>query len=249
MISAGIDLAAEPKGTALALIEFSNNKAKLSYLEQGLDDQALITQTQNADKVGIDCAFGWPIQFARFINNHQDLANTELINGGMDFRRVLSFRETDREIKKLTGRWPLSVSTDRLGLTAMRCAGLLSKYQAKGTEIDRAGSKLLVEVYPGATLRNWKFDTTGYRVNKEPRAELLRKLEAQATWLDVSSFRTQMVESADCFDAVVAALAARAVYQGNYSKPTSEQLKSARVEGWICLPADELINLAAEFID
>jgi hypothetical protein len=33
MISAGIDLAAEPKGTALALIEFSQNKAKLSYLE------------------------------------------------------------------------------------------------------------------------------------------------------------------------------------------------------------------------
>ena len=243
MISAGIDLAAEPKGTALALVEFSKHKAKLTLLEQGLDDEALIEKTHNADKIGIDCAFGWPIQFAQFINNHQDPVNKEIIDGGMDFRRELSFRETDREIKKLTGRWPLSVSTDRLGLTAIRCAGLLSKYQAKGIEIDRAGSKLLVEVYPGATLRNWKFDTTGYRVNKEPRAELLRKLEAQATWLDVSSFRTQMVESADCFDAVVAALAARAVYQGNYSKPTSEQLESARVEGWIGLPTRKIGDL------
>ena len=240
MISAGIDLAAEPKGTALALIEFSSNKAKLTFLEQGLDDQALITNTHNADKVGIDCAFGWPIKFSQFIAKHQDLKSADLIDGGMDYRRELSFRETDREIRRLTGRWPLSVSTDRLGLTAIRCAGLLSKYQANGIEIDRAGSKLLVEVYPGATLRNWKFDTTGYRINPEARASLLEQLELQAPWLDLSSFRTQMIESADCFDAVIAALAARVVYLGKYNKPTSEQLERARVEGWICLPSSIL---------
>jgi predicted nuclease with RNAse H fold len=237
MISAGIDLAAEPKGTALALIEFSKDKAQLSYLEQGLDDQALITNTNNADKVGIDCAFGWPIKFSQFIAKHQNLTSKELIDGGMDYRRELSFRETDREIRRLTGRWPLSVSTDRLGLTAMRCAGLLSKYQAEGVEVDRAGSKLLVEVYPGATLRNWKLDTTGYRINTEARAALLELLELQASWLEISSFRTQMIESTDCFDAVIAALAARAVYQGHYNKPTAEQLECARVEGWICLPS------------
>jgi predicted nuclease with RNAse H fold len=243
MISAGIDLAAEPIGTALALIEFSNNKAKLNYLEKGLDDEALIANTHNADKVGIDCAFGWPIKFSQFITKHQDLTNQELIDGGMDYRRELSFRETDREIKRLTGRWPLSVSTDRLGLTAIRCAGLLSKYQAKGIEIDRSGAKLLVEVYPGATLRNWKLDTTGYRINPEARAILLEQLELQAPWLELATFRTQMIESADCFDAVIAALAARAVYQGNYNKPTEEQLESARVEGWICLPDSELQEL------
>lgn len=243
MISAGIDLAAEPKGTALALIEFSRNKAKLSYLEQGLDDQALIANTHNADKVGIDCAFGWPIQFAKFIAKNQDIASKELIDGGMDYRRELSFRETDREIRRLTSRWPLSVSTDRLGLTAIRCAGLLSKYQAKGIEIDRSGSKLLVEVYPGATLRNWKLDTTGYRINPEARASLLEQLAHLAPWLEISSFRTQMVESADCFDAVIAALSARAVFQGNYNKPTSEQLESAKIEGWVCLPSCELQEL------
>jgi predicted nuclease with RNAse H fold len=158
----------------------------------------------------------------------------------MDYRRELSFRETDREIRRLTGRWPLSVSTDRLGLTAIRCAGLLSKCQAKGIEIDRSGSKLLVEVYPGATLRSWNLDTIGYRINPEARASLLEQLEHLAPWLEISSFRTQMIESADCFDAVIAALAARAVYLGNYSKPTREQLESARVEGWICLPSSDL---------
>ena len=109
MISAGIDLAAEPKGTAVALIEFSNNKARLTYLEQGLDDHTLISNTHNADKVGIDCAFGWPIKFSQFIMNHQDLSNQDPIDGGMDFRRELSFRETDREVRRLTVRWPLSV--------------------------------------------------------------------------------------------------------------------------------------------
>jgi hypothetical protein len=99
------------------------------------------------------------------------------------------------------------------------------------------------EVYPGATLRNWKLDTTGYRINPEARAKLLEQLEQQAPWLELDSFRTQMIESADCFDAVIAALASRAVYQGNYNKPTKEQLESARVEGWICLPSSELEEL------
>jgi hypothetical protein len=51
-----------------------------------------------------------------------------------------------------------------------------------------------------------------------------------------------MIESADCFDAVIAALSARAVYQGDYNKPTKEQLESARVEGWIGLPSCNLKN-------
>jgi hypothetical protein len=52
-----------------------------------------------------------------------------------------------------------------------------------------------------------------------------------------------MIESADCFDSVIAALAARAVYLGNYNKPTKEQLESARVEGWIGLPSSDLQEL------
>jgi predicted nuclease with RNAse H fold len=115
--------------------------------------------------------------------------------------------------------------------------------QAKGIEIDRSGSKLLVEVYPGATLRNWKLDTTGYRISPEARSSLLEQLEQLAPWLEISSFRAQMIESADCFDAVIAALAAIAVYLGNYNKPTAEQLGSAKVEGWICLPSDNLEKL------
>ena len=243
MISAGIDLAAEPKGTALAIVEFEKNKAKLVFLEQGLDDQALIDNTINADKIGIDCAFGWPIEFAKFIAKHQDPTNQELIDGDMDFRRNLSFRETDRKIRELTGRWPLSVSTDRLGLTAMRCAGLLSRYQQAGVAIDRSGGGKLAEVYPGATLRNWSFDTTNYRVSNDVRAGLLKQIKTQAPWLDTGDFETQMIESSDSFDAVIAALAARAVYLGQYNKPINDQQAAAEIEGWICLPQGEITSL------
>jgi predicted nuclease with RNAse H fold len=243
VLTAGIDLAAEPKGTALAILEFQNNKAKLVFLDQGLDDQALIEQTINADKIGIDCAFGWPIEFAKFIAKHQDPTNKDLIDGGMDFRRNLSHRQTDRMIKELTGRWPLSVSTDRLGLTAMRCAGLLSKYKQAGVAIDRSGSGKLAEVYPGATLRNWDFDTTNYRVIEDARAGLLKQFKAQAPWLDTKGFETKMIESSDSFDAVIAALAARAVYLDQYTKPTEDQQAAAEIEGWICLPKGEITSL------
>jgi len=242
MISAGIDLAAEPTGTALAILEFENNKAQLVFLEQGLEDQALINKTINADKVGIDCAFGWPIEFAKFIAQNQDPTNKEPIDGGMDFRRTLSFRETDRQIRELTGRWPLSVSTDRLGLTAMRCAGLLSRYQQAGIEVDRSGAGKLAEVYPGATLRTWAFDTTNCRVNKEVRAKLIKELTQRAPWLELAKTEL-MIESADAFDAVIAALAARATQLGHYHKPTTDQQARALVEGWICLPSGGLGEL------
>jgi hypothetical protein len=49
-----------------------------------------------------------------------------------------------------------------------------------------------------------------------------------------------MIESADCFDAMIAALAARAVYLGHYNKPTGAQLEMAKVEVWIWLPGSEL---------
>jgi len=155
---------------------------------------------------------------------------------GMDFRRRLSFRETDRVIKELTGRWPLSVSTDRLGLSAMRCAGLLSRYQQAGIQVDRSGSGKLAEVYPGATLRTWSFDTTNYRVSKEVRAKLTKELGQRAPWLALGANTELMIESADAFDALIAALAARAVHQDLYTKPTSDQQVAADIEGWIALP-------------
>jgi predicted nuclease with RNAse H fold len=247
MITAGIDLAAEPKGTALALIQWNNTQAKLQGLFLGVDDAEIVKLTKGANKIGIDCAFGWPVEFFEFLTqNMNPNQKPKGIDGAMDWRRTLSYRETDREVRKLTGRWPLSVSTDRLGLTAMRNAGLLARFQEAGVNVDRYGEGEVCEVYPGATLRLWGFETSGYRTEIETRGKLLEQLKAEAPWLDLSSFEDQMLISTDCFDAVIAALAARAVALGAYSKPSKDQLAKAKVEGWICLPSEGLLALVAK---
>ena len=243
MLTAGIDLAAEPKGTALAIIEWSKTKATLIDLQLNVKDEAIVQAALNVDKLGIDCALGWPIEFVEFVTNHSNLESINYPDGGMDWRRRVSFRESDRNVREITGRWPLSVSTDRLGLTAMRAAGLLGRIQQAGIQIDRAGTGRVVEIYPGATLRLWGFDTKGYRTEPEARAELLASIENQAPWLNLGGFRDLMLNSTDAFDAVIASLATRSVAIGLYHKPNSDQLKQAQIEGWIALPTKGINEL------
>ena len=245
MLSAGVDLAAEPKGTALAVIDWSAGHARLVDLQVGVADGAIVEVANQVEKMGIDCAFGWPVEFVDFVVQHSDFESPQQgVDGGMDWRRRLAFRETDRFVRERTKRWPLSVSTDRLGLTAMRCAGLLARIHASGVPVDRAGFGAVVEVYPGATLRLWGFDTTGYRTTPAARATLLGLIQDEAPWLDVAVFAPLMISSGDAFDAVVAAMAARSVALGNYQAPSDAQIVRARSEGWIALPTGPLSDLS-----
>lgn len=256
MLIAGLDLAAEPKGTALALIDWSPGRAELVSLDLGVDDDAIIQAVADCPKFGIDCALGWPIAFVEFLNQHSSVERPhQTFDGGIESRRKLAYRETDRHVREVTGRWPLSVSTDRLGMTAIRCAGLLSKLataaasNASGTadparnSIDRSGSGQIVEIYPGASLRLWGFDTAGYRNSPEIRARLLADIQAAAPWFVFEKFDELMVGSCDAFDAVIAALAARSAFLGHYEGPNLDQLHHARVEGWVALPNISLANL------
>ena len=243
MLTAGVDLAAEPKGTAIAIIEWKKTQATLVDLQLGVTDETIVEAARVVDKLGIDCALGWPIEFVEFLNNHANLESTSFPDGGMDWRRRASFRESDRHVREITGKWPLSVSTDRLGLTAMRCAGLQGRIQQSGTEIDRSGSGRIVEIYPGASLRLWGFDTTGYRANEDARAELLTTIEHSVSWLNLGSHRELMISSTDAFDAVIASLATRAAAIGKYLMPPEESLAIARIEGWIALPIGRLQEL------
>jgi len=243
LLTAGVDLAAEPKGTALAIIEWNKTQATLVDLQLGVNDETIVEAAGVVDKLGIDCALGWPIEFVEFLNNHANLGSTSFPDGGMDWRRRASFRESDRHVREVTGKWPLSVSTDRLGLTAMRCAGLQGKLQQSGIEIDRSGSGKIVEIYPGASLRLWGFDTTGYRANEDARAALLTSIEQQLPWLNLGSYKDLMISSTDAFDAVIASLATRAAAIGFYTQPPKELLEIAKIEGWIALPSCSLDKL------
>lgn len=244
MLTAGVDLAAEPQGTALAVIDWSSTTATVVDLQIGVTDEPIVLAASQVTKLGIDCALGWPQEFVNFMTQQADVnLSGHDFDGGMDWRRTLAYRETDRNVREQTGRWPLSVSTDRLGLTAMRCAGLLSRLKADGVEIDRSGTGLVAEVYPGASLRLWGFTTTGYRSSGDIRRELLSDLKAQASWFVPGEYEDLMISSCDAFDAVVAAFAARAVAKGQYLPPREDQLALAKVEGWVTLPQGTLHSL------
>lgn len=243
MLIAGIDLAAEPKGTALTLIEWTPGKAQVLDVQVNLDDEALIELAGTSHKLGIDCAFGWPKPFTDFVYQHNKFQATNFL-GDMVSRRNLAYRETDRVTRALTGRWPLSVSTDRLGLTAMRCAGLLNRLEESGKKVSRAGFGDVVEIYPGASLRLWEFDTKDYRTAELARRALLTKVTERADWLDLGYFEEILIQSCDAFDSLVANLATRAVTLGKSNKPTGDQIDLAEVEGWIHLPTCSLEELA-----
>lgn len=239
-------MAAEPKGTALATIDWAESTATLVGLKTNINDADIVAAALKVEKLGIDCALGWPAEFVDFLVSHNRTdAGQAAFTGDLALRRELAYRETDREVRKLTGRWPLSVSTDRLGMTAIRCAGILSQLAEAGVNVDRSGVGRVVEVYPGATLRGWGLDTAGYRTSAQVREKLLANLCAEAPWLSIGVHGALMVSSGDAFDAVVAALAARAAYLGGYHKPANHQLDAAKVEGWLALPTLSLGELIA----
>lgn len=244
MRTGGVDLAAQSTRTALAVIEWTPGRARLERLDLDVADADIADAAEDLGKVGIDCAFGWPDEFVAFLTDHADLERPHLADGGMEWRRTLAFRETDRYVRDRTGRWPLSVSTDRLGLTAMRCAGLLGRLAARGHVVDRSGGEgLVVEVYPGGTLRLWEWDARGYRADPDVRTALIERMTREAPWLELGVHAPSMVRSADAFDAVIAALAARAAATGDYDPPPPEHRERAEREGWIALPSCPLAGL------
>ncbi|MDF2046218.1 DUF429 domain-containing protein [Microbacterium sp. Kw_RZR3] len=246
MRTIGVDLAAGVPGTALAELVWTDGGARLTRLEAGVDDATIVASVSGeAVWLGVDCPLGWPDAFVDFVRAHHSGSAHELVDGGADWRRPLVYRHTDHVVRERIGRWPLSVSTDRLGVTALRCAGLLGRLAEAGFPVDRAAEGRLFEVYPGGSLRLWGFDTTGYRVDAERRAVLLETLSARAPWLELGGFAPLAVANVDAFDAVVAALATRAGALGAFEPPASEVLDIVRREGWVVLPEGAVEALAS----
>ena len=240
--TAGVDLAAEAAPTGLALIEWGGVAARVVEVRLGVTNDEIVEVAAGVDLVGIDCAFGWPDEFADFVAALRDRRPLGAgATGDIAWRRRLAYRETDRAVHERTGRWPLSVATDRLGLTALRCAVILDAVAGAGMPVDRAGSppSRVTEVYPAAALRCWGLTQEGYKRSAERRAELLDDLLAALPWLELGEHRAAMVESADVFDSVLSAVVAGFAHVGRTEPPPPEAAERAAREGWIALPMGE----------
>jgi hypothetical protein len=249
MRSLGIDLAAEPAGTAAFEITWGDGAAKGVLHAGGLDDRRLLGLIGAADKAGIDCPFGWPRPFVEAVAAHGDGAAAWPGRGraGPDYRRSLRYRLTDEVVRQRVGWWPLSVSTDLIGVPAMRCAGLLDALAAAGQPVDRTGGGRVVEVYPAAALRRWGLPHRGYKKGKGAavRSIALDRLLALLPWLVVDPVALERCRgNDDAFDALVCALVARAAALGLTIPPDpGHQTERAVAEGWIHLPTGEVSRL------
>ena len=247
----GIDLAAQPKNTAGCLIEWDERgRGRVQRPLERLDDRALLDRMAAADevtKVAIDAPFGWPETFVRSIPAYQDDGRWPDPPGSSASQAALRLRATDLATRRLTGLTPLSVSTDRIGVVAMRCARLLVGAQlACGAGIDRSGAGRFLEVYPAAALRQWELspsasDDPGSYKGADPRARRRRRWIVD-TLCRMTSGRLQIeeatrsvcIDSDHCLDALIASLTARAG-ERDLLEPVQDPA-AARTEGWIRIP-------------
>jgi len=247
MITVGVDLASQPKKTALCAIEWAQPQHPLvTYLTTGATDELITEIAADADRIAIDSPFGWPIGFADFLAAHQRLERFDLDQPPAN---DIWFRQTDREIMKF--KQPLSVAAEKLGRTAYRCARLLQRLEDAGVMVDRSGATgRVIETYPGAVLasRGW---TQPY---KGPANAAARRIIADAFCTahnlhaapemvtDAHGSLVQcLTQSDDHLDSLICALVARADAIGQTSRklsPDDALVPQARVEGWIHVPTD-----------
>ena len=218
----GVDLAAEPSNTAVARIRWTESSAEVQAVSVGADDPVLIQEITASDKAGIDCPLGWPRRFVEFVAQHQAGAFVAPADvAGKDWRRQLALRETDLVTRSATGLIPLSVAADRIGLAAMRCAGLLARLAAAGQPVDRSGAGVVVEVYPAAALKHWGLIYRSYKgtTNTTVRHQLVDTLTTAVPWLRLGDHEQTCRRSDHALDAVIAALNARAAALGLTTTP------------------------------
>ncbi|MBA4863349.1 DUF429 domain-containing protein [Streptomyces sp. PSKA54] len=236
MRTLGIDLAAGPRTTAAAVVVWEGSTAVVEPPRLRCTDEdllGLLGGLQPGDRAGVDCPFGWPIPFVEAVSAHA--AGRPWPGRGTDsttHRATLRLRRTDLLTHRALGagaRPPLSVSFDRLGATTARWAHLADALAARGLGVERTGAGSVVEVYPAAARLRWGLGS--------PRS--MEVLLGAAPQLRCDPGVRELYDRSEhAFDALIAALVARAVALGLTALPEGEDRAAAEIEGWIHLPTE-----------
>lgn len=244
----GVDLASVADRTAACRLERGPAGLRILGVESGCADDRIVELAGPAEIVAIDAPLGWPEPFLRAVTAYAagdawawpDPFRTlppgkEGEGARKEATRLLRFRATDLHVHAETGIWPLSVSSDLIGIVAFRAAGLCTRLRPGRP--DRDGSTGVIEAYPAAALQVWGIDRSGY---KEPgarakRGEILDALIHHHE-LDPGTFREALIADDDCLDALVAALVGDAFARGQTAPIPTDLRDRARREGWIHLP-------------
>ena len=242
MLTAGVDLAARSAKTGLATVRWETGRARVDTLAVGVDDDQIVEAAVAADRTGVDVPLGWPDEFITLLEQHRQGDQARFAYA--DFWTRLAYRETDVFIQETFGVRPLSVSTDRLGLTALRASAIQARLRDTGWPVDRAGGSKVIEVYPAVALRQWGLAEGSYKgANRTALPALVDRLKAGVPWLELGASEALVRSSDDAFDALVAALVARAHALGMWHLPPKAQAQHASSEGWIVVPNSPLDGL------
>lgn len=247
MITIGIDMAAQPTNTAACRIDWGTGKTRVDQpcgddFIAALLDEASGGSEASGCVVAIDAPFGWPTSFSDAVDSWTK-GDEQWSLSYADHAEKLRHRECDIALNALlTSRsvqqtlTPISVSADKVGATAMRCAYLLSGWAGRSAIdcVHRNGLPV-VECYPAAALAVWGIDRKGYKGKAdgthEARTEILRQLRDR-TGLHIDG-DAEIVATDHALDAFVSALIARAVALGAVEpRGVIENIH----EGWIELP-------------
>ncbi len=240
MVTLGIDMAGQAKNTGVCALAWHEREVYIKTLVVGADDDILLDAMDEADATGIDCPFGWPVAFHQFLEAYTAGTTPALDIWSPESRDMLRFRETDCQVRAITGRWPLSVSTDMIAVPTLRLAMLLARLGVR----DRSGANGVYEVYPAAVLVRCGLHTSGYKkaAGKGRREEMLASLLARIPWLRLTCAQQEaLIADDNAFDAFIAALGARAAAQGLTEPPPPEHRGAAVLEGWIHVPVPDFL--------
>lgn len=237
MRTLGIDLSTAETQTAACELHWDGTEGRdLGGTPRlGLADGPLLALMAQADTIGIDAPFGWPDAFRAAI----DAWSERDAWAAGDDRRPLRLRRTD-EFLVTQGRTPMSVSSDRIAATAMRCADLLARHHAaRGDALDRIDGHA-AETYPAGALVVWglRDEMRGYKERgaTEKRRRLTERL-ADGADLELTEATVAACAASDhTLDSLLCTLVARARAIGlTHVAPPEHRGQIAR-EGWIHLP-------------
>ena len=227
MITLCIDLSSQPDDTAACMIDWHNDGhaiARVATLH--CDDAILDTLVRGAEAIGIDAPFGWPEAFVEAVGQWNATTWDD-----HSFQKNLRLRLTDQFVHATNRLTPLSFSTDRIALPAMRAMALLARHKVA----DRSGDGRFFEVYPAGSLKRWNLDHQSYKKQENllKRRGLLAQLRAALPSLSVGE---AYADTDHAFDALIASLTTRAAATGKTLGVPTDQRGVASREGWIHLP-------------
>lgn len=234
----GIDLAADPKHTGMAVLREIDGALVVDSAAVGVSDAQIVQAVHEADGTGVDVPVGWPIRFAELLHDHAELRLKPPESTDATWRRGLAMRATDMEVWRRTGITPLSVSANLIAYPAFRWAGIEAKLRDEGVDTSRDGSGVVAEVYPAAALYRWGLPHRGYK-GAQHAAVRQRMVESILTLFPAfewRGFEALAIADDNVLDAVLAALVAHQIAQGNCEGPGADQRETACIEGWIWLP-------------